>query len=410
MADKVNIDFEVGQYFEENLAEEAEERRLDSEYDSEGEIQGDTYYMNVTVDFTTAEANSTEVEQEFIDALVKIEGQKAFPCTRCNKICKSKGGLTRHINSKHKNESQSVDAGVNTGLSQGTVASIVETIKGNIIKENTYGEEINTILKTASASEALFEAILPLYERFHRKKNQDKLLEDFYALIPRSCELLNCADFRVTNLIMIHVPDHLVGFYNVSQIKDKSKSTPVAAQAMQINPAERGPLSYIGGYVVSKLFKNNKGKSRPENKELQELLHNMKCSNESNSFISARTRGGLVTPCDDLVAILEEAEVLFRTEVGKSKLVLRNIPTDEILFLTLKSPKVKSLWDNIVLASGVPSTSSTPKLCLENVVKLYLKVRSFSYAKDYVEKYKIKEKEGRKRALRKNMKQSSENK
>ncbi len=204
-----------------------------------------------------------------------------------------------------------------------------------------YGQEINTILKTASASEALFEAVLRLYERFDRKKNQDKLLEDFYALIPRSCELLNCADFRVMNLVMIHVPDHLVGFYNVSQIKDKSKSTPVAAQAMQINPAERGPLSYIGGYVVSKLFKNNKGKSRPENKELQELLHNMKCSNESNSFISARTRGGFVTPCDDLVAILEEAEVLFRTEVGKSKLVLRNIPTDEILFLTLKSPNVK---------------------------------------------------------------------
>ncbi len=63
-----------------------------------------------------------------------------------------------------------------------------------------------------------------------------------------------------------------------------------------------------------------------------------------------------------------------------------------------------------MLASGILSTSSTPKLCLENVVKLYLKVRSFSYAKDYVEKYKIKGKEGRKRALRKNMKQSSENK
>ncbi len=125
MADKLNIDFEVGQYFEENLAEEAEERRLDSEYDREGEIQGDTYYMNVTVDFTTAEGNSTEVEQEFIDALVEIEGQEAFPCTQCDKICKSKGGLTQHINSKHKNESQSVDAGVSTGLSQGTVASIV---------------------------------------------------------------------------------------------------------------------------------------------------------------------------------------------------------------------------------------------------------------------------------------------
>ena len=59
---------------------------------------------------------------------------------QCDKICKSKGGLT-------------------TGLSQDTVASIVETLKKNIIKENIYDEEINMTLKTASVIEALFEAI-----------------------------------------------------------------------------------------------------------------------------------------------------------------------------------------------------------------------------------------------------------
>jgi hypothetical protein len=113
-----------------------------------------------------------------------------------------------------------------------------------------------------------------------------------------------------------------------------------------------------------------------------------------------------------LVGILEEAEVLFRNEVkvSKSKLVLRNIPTDKICFSTLESPTVKSLWDNIVLSSGINSGSSTTKLCLENVVKLYLKVRSFSYAKDYVVKYKIREKEVKKRALRKDMKQKSDGK
>ena len=57
--------------------------------------------MNVTVDFTTAEEDSTEVEKEFADALAEIEGQKVFPCTQCDKICKLKGGLTRHRNSKH---------------------------------------------------------------------------------------------------------------------------------------------------------------------------------------------------------------------------------------------------------------------------------------------------------------------
>ena len=205
----------------------------------------------------------------------------------------------------------------------------------------------------------------------------------------------HCGDFKVANLIMIHIPAHLVGFYNISQVRDKGESSPAAEQAIKIDPVERGPFSYVGGYVVSQLFKRNKGKSRPQNEELQVLLQNMK-SAEWNSFISARTRGGLVTPCNDLVGILEEVEVLFRNEVTKSKLVLRNIPTDKICFSTLESSTVNSLWDNIVLTPGINSGSSTTKLCLENVVKLYLNVRSFSYAKDYVVKYKIREKEVKK--------------
>ena len=47
------------------------------DFDSEGEI-GDAYDFNVTVDFATIEADCTEVEKEFVDALAEIEGQKAF--------------------------------------------------------------------------------------------------------------------------------------------------------------------------------------------------------------------------------------------------------------------------------------------------------------------------------------------
>jgi GTP-binding protein EngB required for normal cell division len=53
--------------------------------------------MNISVDLANrdlTEADVTEVDQEFIDALVEIEGQKEFSCTKCDKICKSKGGLT----------------------------------------------------------------------------------------------------------------------------------------------------------------------------------------------------------------------------------------------------------------------------------------------------------------------------
>ncbi len=42
-----------------------------------------------------------DFEKEVEDAVQEIEIPPKHPCPSCNKICKSKGGLTRHIRSKH---------------------------------------------------------------------------------------------------------------------------------------------------------------------------------------------------------------------------------------------------------------------------------------------------------------------
>jgi hypothetical protein len=66
------------------------------------------------------------------------------------------------------------------------------------------------------------------------------------------------------------------------------------------------------------------------------------------------------------------------------------------------------------MTSQIPSASpllgckdlpkQTTKLCLENIIKLYIKVRSFSYARDYISKFKIKQKAAKSKALRKELK------
>ena len=105
------------------------------------------------------------------------------------------------------------------------------------------------------------------------------------------------------------------------------------------------------------------------------------------------------------MGILEEAECFFQRQVDASKHSLRNIPTDTICNATINSPVVKSLWNNI-MSSDVDPSSSTQKLCLENVIKLCLKVRSFSYAIDFLTKYKIQEKQTKKKVVRKELKLS----
>lgn len=144
---------------------------------------------------------------------------------------------------------------------------------------------------------------------------------------------------------------------------------------IKLDPSERRPLSYIAGYIVSKLYQKSRNKNNECDSDLQALLHALKSTGQDNEFILARSRGGLVSPSHHLMAIVEEAEVCFRKNVSEGELVLRNIPTDTILESTLSSPMVKSMWDNIVLEAGIDESSKpTQKLCLENIIKLYLRV------------------------------------
>jgi hypothetical protein len=390
-----------------NIGEQ--ESLLESTCESKDEDY-DTFNLNISLAIVDSETD--EVDKEFLEALTEIEGKKSFPCPNCTKVCKSKGGLTKHKNSKHQEaDTEPGNTDNENCLLFESLAGIVESIKTNLIAEDLYGSEINTAIKSASCSEAFFAAVLPLYNKFSRKKNQDKLLEEFYGLIHNASKYLNCPDSKAASLIMIEIPDRLVGFFKVCQTREEARFKPATAMKsdIKLDPSEHGPLSYIAGYIVSKLYQKVRKRGNEGDPDLQALLQALKSAGQDNNFILARSRGGLVAPSHHLVGIIQEAEVCFRKNVSEGELVLRNIPTDHICESTLSSPVVKSLWENIVLESAIDESSSTQKLCLENILKLYLRVRSFSYAKDYISKYKIKEKQTKSKSLRKNLKRSKDN-
>lgn len=148
------------------------------------------------------------------------------------------------------------------------------------------------------------------------------LIEPFYGLIPQSRELLKCEDYKVANLVMIQLPDFLFRFYNTAHRHDPST---MSATSPQLNPTEHGPLSNIAGYIVSKLHQTKRKKKGNCSEEIRALLQAMKSTESPSKFISARTRAGLISPCDDLIRILEITELSFREEVNKSKLTVRNV-------------------------------------------------------------------------------------
>ena len=186
-------------------------------------------------------------------------------------------------------------------------------------------------LKAVTTTKALTTAPVPIYERFCKKKNQDKLLKTFNGLTFRLEELLMCDNHRIANLVLIQLPGFLVGFCKSSTLmKTKDDTT------KKIQPAERGPLVYIAGHIVSKLIHKNRAKRGETSGEIQAPLQVMKSTEASNTFISARKRSGLICPCDDLINIVEVAESSFREEIKKVEGILKGNGNKNLVCLIRK--------------------------------------------------------------------------
>jgi hypothetical protein len=75
---------------------------------------------------------------------------------------------------------------------------------------------------------------------------------------------------------MIEIPDHLAGFFKVCQHREKAAAKPTGTTTtsdLKLDPSERGPLSYVTGYIVSKLYQKTRSKNQNEcDEELQALL------------------------------------------------------------------------------------------------------------------------------------------
>ena len=135
-------------------------------------------------------------------------------------------------------------------------------------------------------------------------------------------------------------------------------------------------------------------------------MYSMRTATEDNDYISSLSRGGLWSPHSWLVSVIEASEIVFRKHTNKDRTIC--LPVDKMVNEVLASSHVKSLWCNIVANCDIEISKECQSLCLENIVKLYLTVRSFSFAKDIVNKYKLIEGAQRKKALRKELKKASE--
>ena len=350
------------------------------------------------------EEHIDEFEVILDDSLQEISGNKEFVCSECGKKYKTKGGRKRHVLNKHTS-SQNL-------LSRDDLKHMMEEVVNEVISDGWYGEEIEQQLKilpsTCCDNEVFVSLIQKCYRDMDINNDQDKLMLFFTSnIFPAVLTMFPDNDARFIN-IMVDLPAKLASCIK----KVHSAAVNVSSVSVQVKPLtdqEKGPLKYITGAVISKLYRKSKRSKESEstvNTMLQNLLLSMRIGTELDEYMMNLDRGGLWNPCDLLVTLIEVVELIFRAETSKT---VTSIPTADIQNRSLESPDIISHWDAIVHDCPTEVAEECSSSCLENIVKVFITIRSFSHTRNIIEKYKISEKaEKRMKGLRKTLRNTSQ--
>ena len=169
----------------------------------------------------------------------------------------------------------------------------------------------------------------------------------------------------------------------------------------------------MAGYVVRKMLKkakNNPKYMSDENQAIVQILNNTIISEDTDHrLISTLNRSGLLSVTEDCQQIFIQAELMFRSETTTNS-HLQKIDNEKLALNLMKKTEVVSFYHAIVEHSGVKTVSSEIKdNLLENMLKLYLRVRAFSFVRDLTEKQKlVLKKKKSKGGLRRNIKNQTE--
>eukprot|EP00795_Rhopilema_esculentum_P016140 gene16140-7502_t len=344
-----------------------------------------------------------EVQEDFDTAGDKIlemniEKEK---CQSCDKTFKTVRGLLRHKASKQEKLS----------LPQSRLKSIMEVACQEIAADRCYGTEVNTSfelyckerypLQDGFISESSCNIIKKVLSKLVDKKSKELYYAEYYSeLVNKSKELFPLLKEHEAPLLAIIVCERLMTeFQSVS--KQPAPSVP------QINDRDKQCIQYIGGYVLRKLYYSIKTDS-PQNEIMKSIIICFKDDNLVDQLlISAVNRGGLWGIKRPVSNLFLAAERKFREATVGANITL--IAISAITNKLLDDLNVRELFSSILedCPAYEPKDDELAKNILQEMFTLFLRVRSFSYAKDIINRQKLKTTSGKKKSLRKELKQTN---
>ena len=254
---------------------------------------------------------------------------------------------------------------------------------------------------TADEILAVNNEITKICRKFQEKKNPEKFVSSFLVEITSKVILFFPKYSQVSSsTLMMQLGEDIFCYMKKPESIEKTP-TPISEKEM-------GGLNYLAGYVIRKLLKKTRNSPKYKTVESQEIIVFLESAiekNGTNDLINTLDRGGLTTVTEDCLRIFYLAEEEFRksTEIVR----LRKIDIGKITENLMDNPDVISLF--AAVADGINIQNVVKQNIQQKILQLYLRVRSFSLAKDVTTKQRKEHKEARKnKGLRKQIKNSME--
>ena len=191
---------------------------------------------------------------------------------------------------------------------------------------------------------------------------------------------------------------------SVTNVEEKSKA------AQPLSDRDIDSLQYLGGYVLRSIFRKLKKSSKVDSSESQQMIAVLEASrikvDTKHKLVSTLNRGGLWAAHGDMQEIFVCCETQFRQSVNSTQ--VRKIESRPLVEKLLKSITVNSKFNTLLEKTKLHIKDYLAKDILFKIIELFIKVRTFSHAKDIVQNYKAKQYKNKSKALRKDIKRSTE--
>ena len=290
------------------------------------------------------------------------------------------------------------------------LSSLISVARDQIVSDKCfpyrYKNELHSYQFEGNEFSELYQIAIKLFRSLLKNNDITKFYTDYFGSITLNSEKYFIPlPTKTATLISTKLADVIVKYHKE---QSSANQDPHQHKEKVLTKRESYSLQYLAGYVVHNLYKKFRNAQNWKSKEAQQcisVLMACKVDDELQRLVSSLSRGGLWAVVKPVHDILSLAEKKFCNETESHHISSIDVPamTNELT----KNPSIIA-WFNLLLDDAETQTENhVAKNLLYKIIELYLKVRSHSYAKDVIEKCKMKQKKTKSKALRKELSRAS---